>query len=64
MVIIFTQDDNSFRAKQVEERKVVYVGRIEEGITKADLRTRFEKFGPISDISVHFRERGYVSFIH
>lgn len=44
--------------KQVEERRVIYIGRISEGTTKAELRTRFEKYGTIVDISVHFRERG------
>ena len=43
---------------QSEERRVVYVGGIDEGTLKSDLRTRFEAFGPIVDISVHFRERG------
>jgi len=43
---------------QVEDRKIVYVGCIEEGILKSDLRARFETFGPIVDISVHFRDRG------
>jgi len=42
----------------VEERKIVYVGKIDEGTLKSDLRTRFETLGPIVDISVHFRERG------
>ena len=46
------------KQRQVEERRVIYVGRIEEGTSKAELRRRFEKFGPIVDISVHFRERG------
>jgi len=46
----------------VEERRVIYVGRIEEGTSKAELRRRFEMFGPIVDISVHFREHGYVSW--
>ncbi|XP_054266392.1 serine/arginine repetitive matrix protein 2-like [Macrosteles quadrilineatus] len=46
------------KTKQVEERRVIYVGRIDEGTTKADLRKRFQQFGPIVDISVHFRERG------
>ena len=41
-----------------EERKIVYVGKIEEGTLKADLRSRFETFGPIVDVSIHFRERG------
>ncbi|XP_015430145.1 PREDICTED: NK-tumor recognition protein [Dufourea novaeangliae] len=46
------------KQRQVEERRVIYVGRLEEGITKADLRRRFENFGPVVDISVHFREHG------
>ncbi|XP_063237736.1 uncharacterized protein LOC134539545 isoform X2 [Bacillus rossius redtenbacheri] len=46
------------KLRQVEERRVVYVGRIDEGTTKADLRRRFEVFGNIVDISVHFREHG------
>ena len=41
-----------------EERKIVYVGKIEEGTMKADLRNRFQMFGPIVDVSIHFRERG------
>ncbi|XP_014242267.1 peroxisome proliferator-activated receptor gamma coactivator 1-alpha isoform X1 [Cimex lectularius] len=46
------------KQKQIEERRVVYVGQIAEGTTKAQLRERFQKFGPIVDISLHFRERG------
>ncbi|KAG7200971.1 hypothetical protein KM043_003329 [Ampulex compressa] len=46
------------KQRQVEERRVIYVGRLDEGITKADLRRRFEVFGPVVDISVHFREHG------
>lgn len=41
--------------RQVEERRVVYVGGIENGTTKADLHRRFEKFGRIVEISLHFR---------
>lgn len=44
--------------RQVEERRVIYVGRLEEGTTKAQLRERFACFGPIVDISLHFREKG------
>lgn len=50
--------DQAEKMRQVEERRVIYVGRIEEGTTKADLRQRFEVFGPIVDISVHFRDHG------
>ncbi|XP_067007504.2 serine-rich adhesin for platelets [Anabrus simplex] len=46
------------KQRQVEERRVIYVGRIDEGTSKAELRRRFEVFGPIVDISVHFREHG------
>ncbi|XP_049958601.1 mucin-5AC isoform X3 [Schistocerca serialis cubense] len=46
------------KQRQVEERRVIYVGRIDEGTSKAQLRKRFEVFGPIIDISVHFREHG------
>lgn len=42
--------------RQVEERRVIYVGRIPEDTTKAELRRRFEVFGPIVDINLHFRE--------
>jgi hypothetical protein len=34
-------------SRQVEERRVVFVGKISEGTTRADLRKRFEVFGPI-----------------
>lgn len=57
--LTFQQEDEN-RVKQVEERRVIYIGRISEGTTKAELRTRFEKYGTIVDISVHFREHGYV----
>ncbi|XP_070160327.1 uncharacterized protein [Polyergus mexicanus] len=49
---------NREKQKQVEERRVIYVGRLDENVTKADLRRRFEIFGPVVDISVHFREHG------
>ncbi|XP_063989416.1 serine/arginine repetitive matrix protein 2 isoform X2 [Diachasmimorpha longicaudata] len=46
------------KERQVEERRVIYVGRLEDGITKLELRRRFEAFGPVCDISLHFREHG------
>ncbi|XP_032680603.1 pinin isoform X2 [Odontomachus brunneus] len=52
--------------RQVEERRVVYVGGIEDGTTKAELRKRFEKFGRIVEVSLHFRTQainfGFVTF--
>nr|KAG5690852.1 hypothetical protein BaRGS_031204 [Batillaria attramentaria] len=51
-----------------EERKIVYVGRIPESYTRKDLRKRFERFGQIEDVSVHFREAGdnygFVTFFY
>ena len=46
------------RQKQIEERRVVYVGKISESSSRAQLRARFEAFGPIEEISVHFRDKG------
>lgn len=48
------------KQRQIEERRVIYVGRIEEGMTNSKLRERFSAFGPIIDISLHFREFGLV----
>ena len=52
------------RARQIEQRLVVYVGRVPDGTTKAELRERFEKFGEVTDISIHFREWGLVYIFH
>ena len=46
------------KQRQIEERRIIYVGKIEEGTTRANLRQRFEVFGPIDEISLHFRDRG------
>lgn len=43
-----------------EERKIVYVGKIPDGYTRRELRRRFERFGKIEEVSVHFREGRYV----
>lgn len=46
------------KMKQLEERRVVYVGNIPKGTTRAQLLERFGKFGPIQEISLHFKEHG------
>ncbi|CAH1375395.1 unnamed protein product [Tenebrio molitor] len=46
------------RLREVEERRVVYVGRISKGTTKEDLRRRFLPFGTITNVSLHFRDYG------
>lgn len=49
---------NYKRLQEVEERRVIYVGRISSSTTRDDLRRRFQSFGPITSVSVHFREHG------
>lgn len=43
-----------------EDRRVIYVGNIPEGTTRDCLRCRFQKFGMIDEVSVHFRDNRYV----
>ncbi|KAL3268091.1 hypothetical protein HHI36_007218 [Cryptolaemus montrouzieri] len=54
--------------QEVEERRVVYVGKIAPKTTKQDLYRRFSRFGPIKTISLHFRDHGdnygFVTFEH
>lgn len=42
----------------------MYVGRIPEGYTRRALRKRFERFGKIEEVSVHFRETGFVMYFY
>ncbi|XP_076879694.1 uncharacterized protein LOC143528074 isoform X2 [Brachyhypopomus gauderio] len=46
------------KQKAIEERRVVYVGRIRGTMTQAELRDRFALFGKIEDCTVHFRNHG------
>lgn len=58
--------NNREKQKEVEERRVIYVGRLGEEVTKTSLRRRFEVFGTVMDVSIHFRENtdnyGFVTF--
>lgn len=45
----------------VEERRIVYVGRIEEETTKEDLRRKFLAYGSIKQITIHYKDNGYDS---
>uniref|UniRef100_A0A6P7F0K3 Peroxisome proliferator-activated receptor gamma coactivator 1-alpha n=1 Tax=Diabrotica virgifera virgifera TaxID=50390 RepID=A0A6P7F0K3_DIAVI len=47
------------RLKEIEERRVIYVGRVAKGSTKEDLKMRFQRFGPITNISLHSRDHSY-----
>ncbi|CAH1119187.1 unnamed protein product [Phaedon cochleariae] len=48
------------RHLEVEERRVIYVGRVPPGTTKEDLKKRFHRFGPITNVSLHSRDHGYL----
>ncbi|KAG5888045.1 hypothetical protein JTB14_032854 [Gonioctena quinquepunctata] len=48
------------RLREVEERRVIYVGRVTKGTSKEDLRKRFQRFGLITNISLHSRDHGYL----
>lgn len=52
------KNDKAERQQAIEERRVIYVGKLGEGTSRRELRRRFEIFGPVADISLHFRERG------
>ncbi|KAM9364964.1 uncharacterized protein pprc1 [Pholidichthys leucotaenia] len=44
--------------KAIEERRVVYVGKIRGTMTQKELGERFSYFGEIEECSLHFREHG------
>ncbi|KAE8280609.1 Peroxisome proliferator-activated receptor gamma coactivator-related protein 1 [Larimichthys crocea] len=46
------------KEKAIEERRVVYVGRIRGTMTQKELRERFSLFGEIEDCTLHFRDHG------
>ncbi|KAM6441497.1 peroxisome proliferator-activated receptor gamma coactivator 1-alpha isoform 2-T2 [Liasis olivaceus] len=46
------------RQKAVEERRVIFVGRIGPGTTRTELRDRFEVFGEIEECTVNLQDDG------
>ncbi|XP_024913117.1 peroxisome proliferator-activated receptor gamma coactivator 1-alpha isoform X4 [Cynoglossus semilaevis] len=46
------------RQKAIEERRVVYVGRLRSNCTRTELKRRFEIFGEIEDCAVNLRDDG------
>nr|XP_061793886.1 peroxisome proliferator-activated receptor gamma coactivator-related protein 1-like [Nerophis lumbriciformis] len=48
----------SRKDKAIEERRVVYIGRIRGTMTQRELRERFSYFGEVEDCTLHFREHG------
>ncbi|XP_029466039.1 peroxisome proliferator-activated receptor gamma coactivator-related protein 1 isoform X2 [Rhinatrema bivittatum] len=42
----------------IEERRVVYIGKIHSRMTRSELKHRFSVFGDVEDCTIHFREKG------
>lgn len=46
------------KRQQIEERRIIYVGKIPNDYTRKKLYSRFQRFGAIEEVSLHFREHG------
>ncbi|XP_029926138.1 peroxisome proliferator-activated receptor gamma coactivator-related protein 1 [Myripristis murdjan] len=53
-----SEDVKRRKEKAIEERRVVYVGRIRGTMTRRELRERFSLYGEIEDCTLHFRDHG------
>ncbi|KAM7408762.1 hypothetical protein PAMA_002473 [Pampus argenteus] len=53
-----TEEVKRRKQKAIEERRVVYVGRIRGTMTQRELKDRFSLFGEIEDCTLHFRDHG------
>ncbi|CAL8330373.1 unnamed protein product [Lota lota] len=62
------QEMRIHKLKAIDERRVVYVGRIRRTMTHDELRERFSLIGEVESVSLHFRDRsdsyGFVTFHH
>ncbi|KAI1887047.1 hypothetical protein AGOR_G00202010 [Albula goreensis] len=52
------RDVKERKEKAIEERRVVYVGRIRGGMTRKELKERFAQYGDIEECTLHFRDYG------
>ncbi|KAM4702828.1 peroxisome proliferator-activated receptor gamma coactivator-related protein 1 [Rhinophrynus dorsalis] len=46
------------KERAIEERRVVYIGKINSQMTRSELRRRFSVFGEIEECTIHFRDQG------
>ncbi|XP_018082951.1 peroxisome proliferator-activated receptor gamma coactivator-related protein 1 isoform X1 [Xenopus laevis] len=46
------------KEQAIEERRVVYIGKINSLMTRTELKSRFSVFGEIEECTIHFREEG------
>nr|XP_056705696.1 peroxisome proliferator-activated receptor gamma coactivator-related protein 1 [Euleptes europaea] len=47
-----------YKERAIEERRVVFIGKIPSKMTRSELQHRFSVFGNIEDCTLHFREQG------
>ncbi|XP_063291370.1 peroxisome proliferator-activated receptor gamma coactivator-related protein 1 [Pelobates fuscus] len=56
------------KERAIEERRVVYIGKINNRMTRSELKRRFSVFGDIEECTIHFREHGdnygFVTYRH
>ena len=52
------EEKEAKKKKQIEERRIVYVGRIPPEFKPADLARQFSAFGRVEEAKVHLREHG------
>ncbi|XP_020336993.1 peroxisome proliferator-activated receptor gamma coactivator-related protein 1 isoform X1 [Oncorhynchus kisutch] len=53
-----SQEVKRLKEKAIEERRVVYVGRIRGTMTLKELKERFSLYGEIEECTLHFRDHG------
>ncbi|KAK6293384.1 hypothetical protein J4Q44_G00357100 [Coregonus suidteri] len=53
-----SQEVKRLKEKAIEERRVVYVGRIRGTMTRKELKERFSLYGEIEECTLHFRDHG------
>ncbi|XP_010868593.1 peroxisome proliferator-activated receptor gamma coactivator-related protein 1 isoform X2 [Esox lucius] len=53
-----TEEVKRLKEKAIEERRVVYVGRIRGTMTRKELKDRFSLYGEIEECTLHFRDHG------
>ncbi|KAG7270068.1 hypothetical protein CRUP_012069 [Coryphaenoides rupestris] len=53
-----SQDVKQRKREAIDERRVVYVGRIRGSMSQNELRERFSLYGEIEECTLHFREQG------
>ncbi|CAL9700667.1 unnamed protein product [Knipowitschia caucasica] len=56
--LIREEEIRTQKLRAIDERRVVYVGRIRRTMTHEELRDRFVQFGDVESVSLHFRDRG------